>query len=754
MSKKNNSKNSESNANFNWEDFRELNEEEIEKVAEKILNAMSLKEKINQLQGDWSLLKFLIKSIKGYCFDPIPAGKNKRLKIPPIKFMDGPRGVVSSKCTCFPVSMARGATWDLDLEERIGNAIGIEARCRGANFFGGVCINLLRHPAWGRAQETYGEDSFHLGIFGTALVKGVQKHVMVCAKHYACNSIENARFKVNVKIDERTLREVYLPHFKKCVENGVDSIMSAYNKVNGVYCGQNRHLLHDILKNDWNFKGFVISDFIFGVRDGIASIKNGLDIEMPAKLKRKPKKIFKAYKNNEISDKEINDSVLRILRKKLLQNTRHPDEYYSASKILSKEHINLALEAARKSIVLLKNENMETTKTMLDKPESENIGEIGEYNENNKHNSNDTEKIKILPIKLDRIRKIAVLGSLCDYENIGDHGSSKVTPPYVVTPLQGIKKVIKEKNCDEEISIVSYSGSNIKKAKKIADKADICIVVAGYKYKDEGEYMFPLLGIGGDRKSLRLHDKDEKIIKAIAEVTPNIIVVMIGGSAIITENWKKKAKAILMAWYGGMEGGTAIADVLFGNFNPSGKLPCTFPKSEDQLPYFDRNAKEITYGYYHGYKLFEKKGFEPAFPFGYGLSFTKFEYSNLQIIPETIQINNDVIDAGSSLIADKTIKINCSIKNIGNFEGDEIAQLYIGAPSSNIDRPIKELKGFKKIHVPPAEVVEISFNVILKDLAYYDVKNKRWKLEKGEYRVYVGGSSRSEDLIESKFFIE
>ncbi len=220
-----------------------LSSDEIDSIARQVLAKMTLREKIGQMSADTPLLSGGIKMARAYNTEPLPAGENLRLGIPGIRFSDGPRGVVMYHSTCFPVSMARGASWDTDLEERIGDAIGVEARSQGANFFGGVCINLLRHPAWGRAQETYGEDPYHLGEMGAALVRGVQRHIMACIKHFAANSIERARFKVNVRASERVLREVYLPHFKRCVDEGAASVMSAYNKVNGEYCGHNHRLL-------------------------------------------------------------------------------------------------------------------------------------------------------------------------------------------------------------------------------------------------------------------------------------------------------------------------------------------------------------------------------------------------------------------------------------------------------------------------------------------------------------------------------
>jgi beta-glucosidase len=682
-------------SSLNWEEYEGLNPEEIEEVAKKILSGMTLRQKTCKMVGDESLLHILGMLIH-YNKHPLPAGEIKELNIPGIRFTDGPRGVVLNNSTCFPVSMARGASWDRKLEEKIGNAIGIEAKTQGANFFGGICINLLRHPAWGRAQETYGEDPYHLGEMGSALLKGVQKHVMACAKHYACNSIENTRFKLNVNIKERALREVYLPHFKRCVENGVASIMSAYNKVNGKYCGHNKHLVREILKEEWKFNGFVITDFILGLRNGKKAIKAGVDIEMPYKWRMRPNKIVKWVNKGEISEKLIDDSVLRILRQEIRFAKKSNQVFYNPEKIASEKHTELALEAARKSIVLLKNEN------------------------------------DLLPLKKKSIKKIAVVGKLADTENLGDKGSSRVYPPYVITPLEGIRSAV-----NENANVIYDDGKKLKNAKKISKDADVVIIVVGFTYKDEGENM--TFG-GGDRASLTLSEEDEELIISLPKINNNCIVIMEGGSAIITEKWKEQVPTILMAWYPGMEGGTALADILFGNINPSGKLPLVFPKSSDQLPFFDATTKQIEYGYYHGYKLMDKEGYEPAFPFGYGLSYTNYEYKNLQI-------KSSRIKQGGSL------EISVEITNTGMLRGEEIAQLYIGYNNSAVDRPKKDLKGFKRVLLAPQETKTILFRLNSKELAYYDPEERKWIIEKAEYIVYVGPSSRESDLLRASFQI-
>src|SRR5258705_1815905 len=250
--------------------------------AHALVAAMTLEEKLGCLDGDTPFWDGLIDGIQGgYYEHPYPAAAVPRLGIPGFAFSDGPRGVVVGHATAFPVSMARGATFDPDLEARIGDAIGRELRAAGATFYGGVCVNLLRHPAWGRAQETYGEDPLHVGEMGAALARGVQRHAMACVKHFACNSIENARFKLDVTIDERALHEVYLPHFARVVRAGGASVMSAYNAVNGEWCGQNGTLLTAILRDEWGFEGFVVSDFQLGLRDAVRSVEAGLDVEMP-----------------------------------------------------------------------------------------------------------------------------------------------------------------------------------------------------------------------------------------------------------------------------------------------------------------------------------------------------------------------------------------------------------------------------------------------------------------------------------------
>ncbi len=679
-----------------WKSLQNLPPESIEVKAREILAKMTLDQKVRQMTGDDNIIRGGIPMLRRYNAKPICAGTDPALGIPPVAFTDGPRGVVMGASTCFPVSMARGASWDPALEERIGEAIGIEAKSQGANYFGGVCINLLRHPAWGRAQETYGEDPFHLGAMGVALLTGVQKHIMACAKHYALNSIENTRMKINVRVDERTLREIYIPHFKKCVDAGVASIMGAYNKVNGDYCCENAHLLRDILKQEWEFSGFVLSDFVQGVRNGQKAVNAGLDIEMPFRLRMKPGKLKKLVGRGMISEENLDDAVLRIIRQKLRFNLGDDPARYKMEAIASPSHILLAREAARKGIVLLKNAG------------------------------------PILPLDRGSVKKIAVIGRLAAHPNIGDLGSSRVRPPYVVTPLEGIQKV-----SGGSIEVGYDRGTDLNHTTELAKTADVVVIVVGFTQRDEGEH---LATVGGDRSSLCLRPVDEELILAITQVNSKIIVVLEGGSAIIMEKWKDAVPAILMAWYPGMEGGNAIADILFGDANPCGKLPCAFPTSTDQLPFFDSNAKEIEYGYYHGYRLMDKQKHTPAFPFGFGLSYTTFSYKNLEVTPSMVDKNEN-------------FRVSVEVTNVGLRPGEEIIQVYIGYPKATIDRPLKDLKGFRKISLVPGETKKVNIEIPVKELAYYEESSKSWAIECSDYNLLVGPSSKEEDLLRSSVHV-
>jgi len=673
------------------------NVREREVRIEELLAELSLDEKIAMLSGH-GFMQQIAEDGGRYCAQPYHIGAgNERLGIPGLYFNDGPRGVGMGSSTCFPVPMARGASFDVELEQRVGDAIGRELRAHGCNLFGGVCINLLRHPAWGRAQETYGEDPFLLGEMGAALVRGVQHHNIVATpKHFACNSMENARFNVDVQIEESVLREVYLPHFKRCIEEGAGAVMSAYNKLNGDYCGHNAVLLTRILKDEWGFDGYVYSDFVLGCR-GPDACAAGLDVEAPDTI-HYGEKLAAAVAAGEVPGERIDDAVRRVLRSLFRTLAAADPETYAPSAIACARHVALAREAASKSIVLLRNED-------------------------------------VLPLKPASARRLLVLGALADCENLGDHGSSRVFPPAVVTPLAGLQS-----GCPEGCEIVYDEGVDLSSVSLLAADADVVLVVAGYTHRDEGEFIPAEMvasegdtstSIGGDRLDLTLGAEQEALIAAAAAANPRTIVAVMAGSAVLMEAWRERVAGILMLWYPGMEGGSALADVLFGRVNPSGKLPFSIAKNADDLPFFDRDAAAIEYDRWHGYTKLEREGVVPAFPFGFGLSYTSFSCS----APVAV-----VDEAGD------VVELRFEVSNTGERDGAAVVQVYGGRIEAGPDRPLKQLCGFTRLEVPAGGLASAQLQVQLRDVARWDTAERCWRLDAGPWRFSLGGSSAADDL--------
>jgi len=691
-------------------------------LAESLISNMTLEEKIDQMYGEkmiFSIPKFIGSYLFKDRFAHIYVGKNERLNIPPWVLSDGPRGarVLDKKInavTTFPVAMARAASWDTNLENKVHKVIAKEMRANKTNYAATPCINLLRHPGWGRAQETYGEDPWLLGEFGLAAVKGIESHnVMACPKHFALNSVENSRWVIDVLIDERALREVYLPHFKKVIQKGKPaSIMSAYNKVRGTYSGSNKELLTEILRDDWGFEGFISTDWMYGLYDGIEGIKAGLNVEMPWQDEYSYNTIREGIEEKKISENDIDKLVLNTLKTRLKYAFAYDSIDYPHSIILDSSHINLAAKVAEESMVLIKNKN------------------------------------NVLPFNKIFGSKIGIVGRLANEINTGDLGSSNSKPPYVITPFEGLK--LYHKSLNNEVILIDES--NVEEIRNVSKSVEQMIVVVGYTYEDEGEYILSrsemvksaeaneligVKGIGGDRVNLRLKPEDEKLIDEVSQLNDNVVVVYVGGSAIDMSPWEDKVNAILFSWYSGMEGGNSLAKILYGDVNPSGKLPFTIAKNQYDYPYFNPYTDSITYEYYHGYTLFEKFNKEIAYPFGYGKSYTDFKYSNLKI--------------EKNKILDSTLVVNVDIMNIGNFAGKEITQLYIGFKNSKIDRPIKLLRDFKKNFLDIGERKTINLSVNINDLKWYNKKSRKWEIEDIEYEIYVGGSSKEKDLLSSKF---
>ncbi|PKP72023.1 MAG: glycosyl hydrolase [Alphaproteobacteria bacterium HGW-Alphaproteobacteria-5] len=676
-----------------------LSASEIEAVIDRIITEATLAEKVAMMSGRGFFEQYRESNRTWGAHAYRAGGGIERLGVPAFYFTDGPRGVSRGSSTCFPCAIARGASFDTDLELRIGEAIGIEARAQGANLYGGVCVNLLRHPAWGRAQETYGEDSFLLGEMGSALGTGVQAHnVAATIKHFALNSMENARFKVDVQLDERTLHEVYLPHFKRGIDAGIATVMSAYNKMNGEYTGQNTELLTDILRGEWGFSGFVHSDWVQGVYHLYAAAA-GLDIENP-----EPQvygdNLVKAVEDGRVAPAVIDRACRRILR--VLYRfacAEDPLADYSAGLVASPAHTALALESAQKSAVLLENNG-------------------------------------VLPLDRSKVRKLALLGKLASIVNTGDSGSSRVASPYVVTALEGLQRYL------GEAAVIQGTEDDLDQASAAAAQADAVVVVVGYTAQDEGEYVpggltlgadekeerkaagEVLASKGGDRLDLRLRPAHVALIEAAARSGKPVVVVIVAGSAVLVEEWRDTAGAILQTFYSGMEGGTALARLLFGEANPSGRLPFSVARTADDYPFFDREADAIEYGYWHGYAKLEHDGIEARYPFGHGLSYTSFSHRALD-----------------ARVTGAAIEATVAVRNDGPHPGDEVVQLYVGYPGTVTPRAAKTLQGFARVHLDPGETGIVRLSVPLANLRYRDPHTHGWKLESGEHRIIVARSA-------------
>ncbi len=650
-------------------------------AARQLVAQMTADERLWCLDGDaptWAGLHFLTQQ-DGYHLAPFRAAEVERLGIPGIAFADGPRGAVVGNATCFPVSMARGATWDPDLEERVGVAIGRELHALGATLTGAVCVNVLRHPAWGRAQETYGEDPYLVGELGAALTRGLQQSVMACVKHFACNSMENARFSVDIEVDEVSLHEVYLPHFRRIVDEGVAAVMSAYNSVNSEWAGQSSALLNDVLRGEWGFEGFVISDWIFGLRDAATSLSGGLDIEMPYRMVR-ANNLPAALASGDASWDDVDTAVTRVLATLLRFDSVLSAPKPSLDTVGSAEHRALAREVAARSTVLLRNEPV--------------------------------DGVPALPLRPDC--RLAVFGRLADTVNLGDGGSSDVWDLECHTVLDGLRAVANDVTYDDD--------SDLTRSADVAAAAEVAVVVVGYTYEDEGEYIGaadPALGAllpkadepavverfqqmvaalasttkpernatrprgfstGGDRGSLRLADRDVELIRAVAAANQRTVVVIQAGSAVVMTEWIDDVAAVVQAWYGGAQAGPGLADVLFGAINPSARLPFSIPVDEADLPPFDRDANRFRYDRWHGWWHLARTGATPAFPFGFGLSYATF-----------------ALGAVAISTSDGTIVVRGEVRNTGERDGADVVQVYATLPA--LDAPPR-LVGFTRVEVP------------------------------------------------------
>ena len=700
-----------------------------------LLAALSTAEKFALLEGDtpfWAGMADIALHDASHRH-PWPAGAVPRLGLTGLQFVDGPRGVVlEGGATTFPVPIARGASWDDELEERIGAAIALEARSFGANWVAAVCINLLRHPGWGRAQETYGEDPVLLGTLGAAMTRGLQRHTIACVKHFALNSIDSCRFLVDVQVSRRVLQELYLPHFRDCIEAGAGSVMSAYNQVNGQWCGQHRELLTTILKQRWGFAGFVVSDFIFGIRDGVEALNAGLDLEMPFPM------IFagcleEALAAGRLAMERIDDAVLRQLRAQLSL----PAGPYPRSLRGCPTHLALAREAATKAIVLLRNEG------------------------------------PVLP--LTGLRSVAVIGALAAAANLGDRGSSDTRPDpgVVITPLEGLRAA------DPDLLIHYADGADPAASAALAAASEAAVLVVGLDWRQEGEHIHPgdlepilrqmpppdplLQRFGarrlralwspvaaamaaltrfasartggdfasGDRTTLGLDAAQEALILAVAAANPRTVVVLMGGGAILCEAWRQAVPGLLLLWYPGQQGGAALADVLLGRVSPSGRMPFSVPGSEAQLPPFEPRAAKVVYDLWHGYRRLRRDGHGAAFPFGFGLSYSSFHHSDLQL-----ELQSEA----------NLLQVALTVTNTGAMAAAEVVQVYAEPPGLVLERPQRSLIGFQRLNLEAGEARRLNLAIPLRRLAYFDEAADGFVLEPGPHQICIARHAEADGL--------
>jgi beta-glucosidase len=655
-------------------------------------------------------------------------------------FRDGPRGVnldapiqatntVHGKSTVFPVSIARGAAWDVNLEYQIGQALGDEMVASSQTMLLAPTVNLLRHPLWGRAQETYGEDPFQLGRLGTAMVAGVQTYVPACVKHYAANNIENLRATKNATMDEQTLREIYARHFEMIVKDGgVACVMAAYNLVNGTNCTQSAHLLNDILRTDFGFTGFVMSDW-WAMPGGNGStpsatlagqaIAAGMDMELPWNFN------YSTIESSigSIGQTQVDTAVKRILEQKYRFGVDKGTGLKSASTGFSGgsitgngAHVTLAQTAAQEGMVLLKNNN----NALPIKSTFTKISVVG------------LSQSYCAPVNSSGVATGPGINNCADDINsgtinfatgirVGDVGSSRVnfSSSDAVGPFAGIQSAAGS-------GVTVTSGSTAASAAG----ADFIVVVAGLTPYDEGEEY----NGSGDRTTLALDGKmnsgaQNKLITDVAALGKPMVVVLEGGS-VIDMPWLSNlpsVSAVVMAWYPGMKGGAALGQLLFGKANFSGKLPISWPAQLSDLPAFNPGTA-TPMDYYVGYRYYDNSGKTPLFPFGYGLSYAQFAYSNL-VVPCSTSTQSSVVN------------VSVDVTNTGAVAGDEVVFLFVSYPGTAKKRPAKELKGFARVTIAAGAKQTVTIPVRVADLKYWDSASSKWAIEASTVKVMVGPSS-------------
>lgn len=691
---------------------------QMEKRIEKLIKKMTLEEKVGLLHGN---SKFYVAGVE-------------RLGIPEWSLSDGPHGVraeinrhdwayagwTNDSASYFPTGTAFAAAWNPELAYRRGEVLGEEARWRKKDVLLGPGVNIIRSPLCGRNFEYMSEDPYMNSVLAVAYIKGLQSRDVACSvKHFAVNNQETNRTTVDVECSERALREIYLPAFKAAVqEGGALTVMAAYNKFRGEFCAENNYLVRKILRNEWGFDGVYVTDW-GAAHSTIPSMEAGLDLEMGTLIDKYEdwyyaNPLIEAVKSGKVPMSLVDEKVGDVLRVMIKTNVLDPKKRFGPGSMNTKEHQQATYDAAAEAIVLLKNQN------------------------------------NLLPLDFSSIKSLAVIGDNATRKHSNGGLSSEIKAVYEVTPLEalrakwGDKVDIRFAQGYEKLSTFVEGSNNgqssgtfssktqesdalLKEAVEVARTSDVALLVCGLNHDYDTESF--------DRLNMDIPYGQVELIQEVVKANPRTIVVMIAGSPLNMAAVDICSPAIVWAWFNGMEGGNALVDVLSGKVNPSGKMPFTTPVSLDQSPAHALGnfpGRDLKVNYEEdilvGYRWFDTKGLPVVYPFGYGLSYTTFDYSNLNTDKETY----DQAD---------TIQATFTLTNTGDREGAEVAQLYVSDPVCSVMRPVKELKGFKKVFLKPGESRRITLDVPVSSLAFYSEAQSQFVVEPGEFILQLGASA-------------
>lgn len=701
---------------------------QMEKRIEKLIKKMTLEEKVGLLHGN---SKFYVAGVE-------------RLGIPEWSLSDGPHGVraeinrhdwayagwTNDSASYFPTGTAFAAAWNPELAYRRGEVLGEEARWRKKDVLLGPGVNIIRSPLCGRNFEYMSEDPYMNSVLAVAYIKGLQSRDVACSvKHFAVNNQETNRTTVDVECSERALREIYLPAFKAAVqEGGALTVMATYNKFRGEFCAENNYLVRKILRNEWGFDGVYVTDW-GAAHSTVPSMEAGLDLEMGTLIDKYEdwyyaNPLIEAVKSGKIPMSLVDEKVGDVLRVMIKTNVLDPKKRFGPGSMNTKEHQQATYDAAAEAIVLLKNQN------------------------------------NLLPLDFSSIKSLAVIGDNATRKHSNGGLSSEIKAVYEVTPLEalrakwGDKVDIRFAQGYEKLSTFVEGSNNgqssgtfssktqesdalLKEAVEVARTSDVALLVCGLNHDYDTESF--------DRLNMDIPYGQVELIQEVVKANPRTIVVMIAGSPLNMAAVDICSPAIVWAWFNGMEGGNALVDVLSGKVNPSGKMPFTTPVSLDQSPAHALGnfpGRDLKVNYEEdilvGYRWFDTKGLPVVYPLGYGLSYTTFDYSNLNTDKETY----DQAD---------TIQATFTLTNIGDREGAEVAQLYVSDPVCSVMRPVKELKGFKKVFLKPGESRRITLDIPVSSLAFYSEAQSQFVVEPGEFILQLGASASD---IKQKISVE